>query len=207
MNEFTINPNNFLSKRIQAFYHTDYLGYRKPGNPDYINTLKNTYNDFSCRKLYPAVRELSHVLHEDLLSILRRTKYNLLLVCVVPRAKASYEPNQLLFKTTVRNALDQFDGLNDGIDSILRHTNTKTTHLGSNTPNYHNDDDMPYPGITIRTCNIANDVNGRDILLIDDIYTSNINIDEDAIQALFDCGARSVIFYAVGKTIEYRSYK
>ena len=42
---------------------------------------------------------------------------------------------------------------------------------------------------------------GKDILLIDDIYTKTVNIDEDAIQALLDNGARSVFFYAIGKTV------
>jgi predicted amidophosphoribosyltransferase len=42
---------------------------------------------------------------------------------------------------------------------------------------------------------------GKDILLIDDVYTCSINIDEDAIQALYDNGANSVIFYAIGKTV------
>ena len=60
---------------------------------------------------------------------------------------------------------------------------------------------MPYPGITKDTCSISNEVKNKNILLIDDIYTNNINIDEDAIQALLDKGAKSVIFYSVGKTV------
>ncbi len=59
---------------------------------------------------------------------------------------------------------------------------------------------MPYPGITRKTCTISPEVTEKDILLIDDIYTSNVYIDEDAIQALLDNGANSVKFYAVGKT-------
>jgi hypoxanthine-guanine phosphoribosyltransferase len=30
---------------------------------------------------------------------------------------------------------------------------------------------MPYPGITKATCTISNEVKGKDILLIDDLYT------------------------------------
>lgn len=60
---------------------------------------------------------------------------------------------------------------------------------------------MPYPGITKETCIISNDVKGKEILLIDDLYTETINIDEDAIQALIDFGANSVVFYALGKTV------
>jgi predicted amidophosphoribosyltransferase len=42
---------------------------------------------------------------------------------------------------------------------------------------------------------------GKDILLIDDIYTKTVNIDEDAIQALLSKGAKSVSFYAIGFTV------
>jgi phosphoribosylpyrophosphate synthetase len=57
---------------------------------------------------------------------------------------------------------------------------------------------MPYPGITINTCDFSKDVMGKDIMLVDDLYTNSVNIDEDAIQALFDKGANSVVFYSIG---------
>ena len=60
----------------------------------------------------------------------------------------------------------------------------------------------PYPGITKTTCTISDEIKGKDILLIDDVYTKDVGIDEDAIQALFDHGAKSVIFYSVGKTLK-----
>ncbi|MCF6205161.1 MAG: hypothetical protein L3J59_16105 [Methylococcaceae bacterium] len=63
---------------------------------------------------------------------------------------------------------------------------------------------MPYKGITNDTCHISDNVRGRTIILIDDIYTGGVNIDEDAIQALLDKGARSVYFYAIGKTARRR---
>lgn len=69
-----------------------------------------------------------------------------------------------------------------------------------NRSGYGGDGDMPYVGITKATCKISNEVRGKDILLIDDIYTKGVNIDEDAIQALLDNSAKSVIFYAVAKT-------
>jgi hypoxanthine-guanine phosphoribosyltransferase len=65
---------------------------------------------------------------------------------------------------------------------------------------YGGDGDMPYPGITKHTCKISNEVKGKDILLIDDIYTRTINIDEDAIEALLEKRAKSVVFYSVAKT-------
>ena len=48
----------------------------------------------------------------------------------------------------------------------------------------------------------SNRANVKNILLIDDVYTKDVGIDEDAIQALFDHGAKSVIFYSVGKTLK-----
>ncbi len=65
MHRFTIQSNRYLNQDIQAFYRTDYIGYRKPGNPDYINTLKNTYNSCSASLLNSAVQELKSALLED----------------------------------------------------------------------------------------------------------------------------------------------
>lgn len=92
------------------------------------------------------------------------------------------------------------DGLSNGTDFITRHTNTRTTHLDRS--GYGGEGPMPYPGIAADTCHISPDVVGKDILLIDDIYTRTVNIDEDMIQALLDAGARSVRFYAVAKTLK-----
>ena len=50
-----------------------------------------------------------------------------------------------------------------------------------------------------RTCDISADAAGKNILLIDDIYTPGVNIDEDAINALLNAGAKTLAFYAVGK--------
>jgi predicted amidophosphoribosyltransferase len=87
----------------------------------------------------------------------------------------------------------------NGTNYIVRHTNTRTTHLDRN--GQGGDGNLPYPGITNDTCTISDHVKGKDILLIDDLYTKSVNIDEDAIQALIDKGANSVIFYSVGKTV------
>jgi len=125
---------------------------------------------------------------------------NDLTVCIVPRAKAenTYKENQLLFKKVVQYIISELK-FKDGSNYIVRHTNTRTTHRDR--AGYGGDGDRPYPGITKKTCRISKEVNGKNILLIDDLYTKTINIDEDAIQALLDYGAKSVIFYAVGKTV------
>lgn len=209
MQNFIIQPNQFLISEIQAFYHTDYVGFRRQGNPDYINYLKNTYNDYTeqnINNLNVAIQTLRDVLNTDLPQILQAQNISHLIVCVVPRAKteSSYQYNQLLFKAVVRDVVEQIPGFYNGVDYIVRHTNTRTTHLPPNTPNYNNDGTEPYRGITKDTCTISNEIKDKNILLIDDLYTRTVNIDEDAIQALLDNEARSVIFYAVGKTVQNR---
>ena len=195
MNKFIIYPNLYLTQNIQGYYYTNYTGYKKPGNPDYLNDLKNTFNNFSEEKLDKATNQLFDVLKTDLSKFDRY-----LTICIIPRSKAenTYSYNQLLFKKVVQHVINEL-GFNDGSDYIIRHTDTKTTHLAHT--QYGGNGSMPYPGITKDTCDIDTDVKGKNILLIDDIYTKGINIDEDAIQALLDYGAKSVIFYAVAKTV------
>jgi hypothetical protein len=202
MNEFKIVANEYLSTNIRAFYGVAYVRMGNPGNPDYINTLKNTYNNFAGNILSYAAQELKNVLLEAFPLVLQSLKLETITVCVVPRAKAeySYHANQLLFKSTTRAVVSQLTGFVDGTNYIHRHTNTKTTHLRRPIPNYNNDGSEPYPGITTQTCDISDNVKGKNILLIDDIYTSTVNVDEDAIQSLINGGAHSVTFYAVGKT-------
>ena len=48
---------------------------------------------------------------------------------------------------------------------------------------YINDGREPYPGITAETCEISPDIGGENILLVDDIYTPGVNVDEDASKA------------------------
>lgn len=199
MRNFTIDSNCFLEQNIVAYHNCDYIRYQAPGNPDFINGLKNQYNSYSVSKLNCDAAQLMSVLRNDLPEIYQ--KHGHLNVCVVPRAKAlcTYNVNQLLFRETIRSFVNANSGMfSDGVDYIIRHTNTKTTHLWR----YDNDGSMPYKGITINTCTISPDVRGKKILLIDDIYTKSINIDEDAIQSLYDNGANEVIFYAVAKTIK-----
>jgi len=222
MNSFTINPTQgvvldkttnqpkivpLLKHDIQAFYHSDYSGgvkWQVKGTfENFFWILKNDAIYYSEIELQNASQQLKNILMEDLPQILQTTGKNYLTVCVIPRAKADnkYRPNQLLFFQTVKSVVLQLNGLGDGTHYIIRHTNTKTTHLRKPVENFVNDGSSPYPGITKDTCTISDNVMGKDILLIDDIYTKTVNIDEDAIQALLDKGANSVLFYAVGKTV------
>ncbi len=212
MNEFTIYKNEYLKQNIRAFYHTDYLGYKEDNNPDYINILKNTYNSYNLSILNKACNDMEEFLYDDISEIVSYLKEPIL-ICVVPRSKINLENTQLLFKDAIFNIVwqidngESFDYSLNGVDCITRYKNTYTTHLRRGAPNYNNDGPKPYPGITKDTCHIDPDVNGKNILLIDDIYTKGVNIDEDAIQALLDNGAKSVVFYAVAKTVERDYHK
>lgn len=203
MNTFTIEPNQFLGTRIEAFYHCDYLRFGSDGNPDFINHLKNQFNSYGAGFLQAAATELTNVLKEDLTEIKRRYADRNLTVCVIPRAKAegTYTHNQKLFRAVVAATVKNLNiqGLHDGSTFIVRQQDTITTHMHKSGNGGMGR--LPYPGITKETCTISDNVRGRDILLIDDIYTKTINIDEDAIQALLDKGARSVVFYSVSKTV------
>lgn len=199
LNELTIEGNEYLKHNIQGYYHIKYTKYnakyKNDGNTGYLNDLKNNFNNFSKEKLDNAIKQLCDVLKTDLSTLFDKN----LTICIIPRSKAenTYSYNQLLFKKTIQYLIEELN-FQDGSNYIVRHTDTKTTHL--NNSGCGGDGDMPYPGITKETCDISNKVKDKDILLIDDIYTKSINIDEDAIQALLDKGAKSVIFYAVAST-------
>lgn len=200
MQRFTISADGvYLKNDTQGFFHVNYTGYKTSGNPDYLNDLKNTFNSFTKEKLDNAVNCLYSALKNDLLKFDRK-----LTICVVPRSKAenTYSYNQLLFKKVVQYIIKELK-FHDGSDYIVRHTDTKTTHLAHSQrgSQYAGNGEMPYPGITQKTCKISSHVKDKNILLIDDIYTVGVWIDEDAIQALLNNGAASTIFYAIGKTV------
>jgi hypothetical protein len=196
----------FISVSINSFYHSEYQG----GNRELretigtveniITTLKNQFQDKTKDVLIQAGNNLIQILKNDLPQILQKTGKNNLTVCVIPRAKTemNYTPNQLLFKKAVNITITKLNGFSDGTNYIIRHNNTRTTHLDRS--GYGGDGDLPHPGITKKSCTISENVSGKDILLIDDLYTETVSIDEDAIQALLDNGAKSVVFYSVGKT-------
>jgi len=205
MTPFTIERNNYLTQSIQGFYHADFGGVDLPNNPNFLYKLKNDpHHNWSDYRIQEAQQQFLRILFNDLPEIVRQININPLTVCVVPRAKAdnTYRSNQLLFKATVSNAVNRLgNNFIDGTNFIVRHTNTKTTHLRRPMEGFVNDGSEPYPGISSDTCNFSRNINNRDILLIDDIYTKTVNIDEDMIQSLFDCGANSVTFYAIGNTV------
>ncbi len=195
-----IEQNAFLNRDVNGFYYCDYTNMRERGESYFINELKNDYNYSTPTCLNNAINKLSNILLADLPRVLTAMEWPTATVCVVPRSKTAdfYQPNQLLFARVVGAVTEQLANLKNGATFIRRHTHTRTTHRG--------DQDTigskPYVGITQQTCFIADEVAGQNIILVDDIYTRSINVDEDMIQALFDKGAKSVCLYTVAKTVK-----
>jgi hypothetical protein len=202
--KFLIEPNRYLRENIQAFYNSDYFAggrWRVEGTiENIVCTLKNDITPYTDSILQSATQELRKILINDLLKILEYTELDTITVCVVPRAKVNYNEKQLLFKFTIREVISQLSEFIDGTDFIIRHTDTRTTHRDR--AGYGGNGDLPFPGITQETCTISEEVVEKNILLIDDLYTKSINIDEDVIQALLDENANTVFFYAIGRTVK-----
>lgn len=198
-----------LKQHTVAFYHDNYFSggrWQLQGSiENMICTLKNDVRPYSEVVLLDAFNHLSQVLEQDLQLIIKRLHFqHKLIVCVVPRAKREehYVPNQRLFRQAVQDVIRGWGNIEDGSHYILRHTDTITTHLTHHTTLPAGHPPRVYCGITNETCSISANVQGGDILLIDDLYTKGVGIDEDCIQALYDNGANSVILYTIGRTVK-----
>ena len=199
MKSFTINTNSYLDRKVKGYYNCNYVGYQQKGNPDFINRLKNMSKSHNEMDLVEDFIEVADRAKKDLKQIIETEGLCNPVICVAPRLKAekSYLPCQLMFKKAISSVVNNIDATN-GIDSIKRIKDTKTTH---NWRLEHNTGDMPYKGITKNTCEInKNLIFGRDIILVDDIYTDGVFVAEDCIQTLFDFGAKSVTLYVIAKT-------
>lgn len=122
-------------------------------------------------------------------------------ILVVPRSKPDsfWRDEELQFRNAVMIAIKDLQNAVDGTNAIKRIVETKTTHL-AHLDISTNNGPTPYPGITQDTCELNMNVNGRDIILVDDIYTENKGVDEDCIQFLLNKKARSVSLYTLGMT-------
>ena len=186
---------------IDAFCSTYYRGYGKQNNPDYINTLKNQFGDTSNDELVAAKHQLEDVLKKDIPKIIKKVEADDIVVCVVPRAKAEdeYESDQKLFREAISEVVQELS-LIDGSKYIVRVISTYTTHM-SKVTSYINEGEKPRRGLLKDTSDINEaGIRGRNVLLIDDVYTRGAGIDEDAALALLEKGAKSVTFYAIGFT-------
>jgi hypothetical protein len=207
MEKFTIEKNDFLKQDIQGYFHTIYHSmYYNNTDTLHINKLKNDTLSFSIEELRDAGAKLLQNLNDDIPIILNEHNQNFT-ICIIPRAKIEsiYQKTQLLFKEVINTFVRNFNqsqkifSLENETNYIIRIKNTKTTHLRNIIGSYENTGDKPYVGISKDTCSFSPFIKGKNILLIDDLYTKSINIDEDMIQALLDNGAKSVIFYSIGK--------
>lgn len=199
---------DILKFDVRAFYHGNYIAGDKERRDtpctveNIVCTLKNQFAKQDPHVLKLTCTAWRKIILEDIPLIYGKIQKDFT-VCVVPRAKANHTTEQLLFKETIKDVVKESNYLKDGTQYIIRRKNTKTTHLAKT--EYGGDGPMPYPGITKDTCEISAEVKGKDILLIDDLYTPGVFIDEDAIQALYDNGATSVVFYALGKTMRIKN--
>lgn len=208
LNKGMIEKNSFLSRNIihywrHSYVRVDYGNSSVDGQiSDDIRTLKNQFCDKSISILQCASQRIEKDISEGLDILLHRlaAAKQPWVVVAVPRSKATFCKDQLYLIKAISDAVPQYLAQN-GAYFIKRHTDTKTTHL-MNTKNgdMNKTGDAPYPGITGKTCSLHGNVNGKNVILIDDIYTYGVNIDEDCAQFLFDNGARNVVLYTLCKT-------
>ena len=205
-------PGSFLKRNSVCFYVLDYLRFDDPDNPQFILDLKNTFGNESPETLNAARETARDILVRWVPEVMRRMNMQACTMVCVPRAKAfdTYLDTQMYLLKAASEAARVLagHGVTDGAGAVRRVVSTRTTHLPERTERItavgdreSNSGDMPYPGITRRTCEIdAGLICGREILLVDDIYTGGVYIDEDCIQALFDAGAARVILFTLSCT-------
>ncbi len=199
MKKFTIKANKYLSQDIQGYYHDDYIGYQKQGNPDYINHLKNMTKQHDEIELVKDFIAVADRFSRDLKIILENKDLTNAIICTIPRSKkdSCYSQSQLMFRKAISSIADS-ENVENGTTAIKRIKDTKTTH---NWRLENNTGDDPYVGITKDTCEICqNKINGRNVVLVDDIYTEGVYVAEDCIQTLLNLGAKSVTLYVLAKT-------
>ena len=69
--QFIIRRNNFLKKDIIGYHNRDYTGYGQPDNPNFLNKLKNTFNNTHILDLEKAKLEVQNILMVDIPAIMR----------------------------------------------------------------------------------------------------------------------------------------
>lgn len=190
---------------VTGYFHDWYYTMKDPRNTmRFLTDLKNDIPPYKTpEQITQSEAKLAQVLRNDFAGIV--SVYGTMTVCGVPRSKreSSYPFSQMGLKRTIRAVAREL-GMEDGMDYIVRHTDTVCTHRARS--GHGGAGEMPRPGLLKDTCFMSPCIAGKDILLVDDIYTPGVGIDEDAIQVVLDCGAKSVIFYAVGHTAKGACY-
>ena len=199
-----IGNDVFLDRDVDLYFHAHYYGFSSTENSiKYINYLKNDRRTFDDR-IATSEDKAAMVLAVDLSELVNL--YGPLTVCGIPRSKREdvYPSEKMGLKRAIRKAIAMNPLLSDGMDYIVRHTNTLCTHRSY--WGYGGDGEVPRPGLIRDTCHLSSEITGKNIVLVDDIYTADVGIDEDGVQALFDAGAKSVIMYTFGCTAS-RGYR
>ena len=131
MKKFTIKANKYLDREVKGYYHCEYIGYQKRGNPDFINRLKNMSKQYSETDLVEDFVTVAEKLTADLKSIVGTHKHSDYIICTIPRSKTdkSYSQSQLMFKKAVSSVADSL-GFKNGTNAIKRIKNTKTSTTG-----------------------------------------------------------------------------
>lgn len=212
--EFKIQSNRYLKENCVGCYSMDFKSVSQGGELTFLHTLKNNKLDKKEADLIEAKNEARAHIATFLVAydkIFGSKIREQILVCRVPRSKTYFNDLQLYFQEAIKEAIQLANHsinnkLIDGIDYIWRIKDVFTTHLDTQKARaafpHLCSGDKPYPGITKDSCFISDEVRGRTILLIDDIYTLGVGVVEDCIQALYDKGTEKVIFYAVGRTVK-----
>lgn len=191
-----------LKKECTGYFHCFYTGFKKPDNPNFLNILKNTFNSENIELLELSKQKVISILLEDIPQVINLEKFENCILISVPRAKKleSYHKNQLKLKEAFAKVAALLN-LTNGVDSLIRIIDTRTTHIKKEIPNFENNGELPYNHITIETCDIIKEnIENKNIILLDDIYTKSVGIDEDCVQALYELGANKVVFYAIAYT-------
>lgn len=119
----TIEKNEYLSKNIELFYDLDYTRFGDDKNPDFLNILKNTFSQEN-ELVLKASKDNANI-YCFLEGVIKKYRGQNFVICSVPRSKANFLPNQLLFQKAISEAIDElnkkyFNVLIDGVNFIKR---------------------------------------------------------------------------------------
>lgn len=205
-----------MRTEVDCFSHGPYYAARYEKHDELsrlILEVKNSFQSVEERRVFCARDEIARIASADLDKLVQMDdhfKKNRPILVAVPRSKPDHywSALQLQFRPALSLAIKKSaivakgtkeKWIVDGIGWIQRVVETKTTHKRKIT-DVENNGSEPYPGIAKDTCRLLGDVRGKSIILVDDIYTADIGIDEDCLQFLLDNGAASVVLYTLGRT-------
>lgn len=210
---FRINSNEYLDKQVNAYAHGLYIPYRSTYSGDLTDLILNLKGRATCN--IDAVKtEAANIIQKDLdiiiTSLEKYQKHRPIVVAMARSKPDNFWPDYALqFRPAISRALsnsrvgvEKSDGrwMLDGVQFLQRVKETQTTHLARSTK-VRNNGPAPYRGITKDTCVLNGDVHDKYIILVDDIYTTGVCVDEDCIQYLYDNGAQDVLLYVLGITV------